>query len=203
MKETKETETASQVIFLRGQRVVLRPLCKDDVPRLTKWINDPEVRQYVLAYLPMMESEEEAWLENTAKKKDGGLILAIDVDGRHIGNIGVHKISWRDRVAETGALIGEKDCWGKGYGTDAKMILLDYLFNTLNLRKIGSSVIAFNKRSLRYSLHCGYKIEGRRKAHHFRNGIYHDEVMLGLFKKDWLPYWREYKKGLRQNAMSK
>ena len=97
-------------------------------------------------------------------------------------------------IATTGALIGDKDYWGKGFGTDAKMILLDYAFNTLGLRKILSAVIDYNKRSLRYSLHCGYKIEGVRKKQIFRNGRFRDEFMLAVFKKDWLPIWRRYKR---------
>ena len=182
-----------KVVFLQGIKTVLRPLEKSDVPLITKWINDPEVSQYIAAYLPATEGEEEAWIENLAKKKDQGLVLAIEVNGKHIGNMGVHDINWRNRTATTGALIGEKEYWGKGFGKDAKMIFLDYLFNTLNLRKISSSVIAFNKRSLNYSLACGYVLEGRKRRQMFRKGRYYDEIILGLFKNEWLPYWREYK----------
>lgn len=108
--------------------------------------------------------------------------------------MGLHQINWKDRIATTGALIGEKEYWSKGYGTDAKMILLDHAFNTLNLHKICSAVIAYNKRSLDYSLHCGYKIEGTRREHFFRKGKYWDFIELGLLKKEWLPIWRKYKK---------
>ncbi len=61
--------------------------------------------------------------------------------------MGIHRINWKDRTATTGAVIGEKAYWDKGYGSEAKMLVLDYAFNMLNLRKICSQVLAFNKRS--------------------------------------------------------
>jgi RimJ/RimL family protein N-acetyltransferase len=89
-------------------------------------------------------------------------------------------------------MIGEKEYWGKGYGTEAKMLLLHYAFDTLNLRKICSSVISFNERSHKYSLKCGYKEEGRRKAQLFRDGKYWDEIQLAVFRKDWLLLWKKF-----------
>jgi RimJ/RimL family protein N-acetyltransferase len=90
-------------------------------------------------------------------------------------------------------MIGEKEYWGKGYGTEAKMLLLDYAFNVLNLRKITSGVIAFNERSYNYSMRCGYKREGILKSHIYRDGKYWDVYQLAVFKgrfnnvhKKWL-----------------
>jgi diamine N-acetyltransferase len=187
-------QTKQQVVFLQGQKVILRPIERDDIKQLVVWINDPEVNQYVTISFPMTEMAEEKWYESLDNKKD--IVLGIEVDGELIGTMGIHGINWIHRTATTGAIIGNKNYWGKGYGTDAKMILLNYAFNTLNLRKILSSVYEFNKRSLNYSLHCGYKIEGKRKKNLFRNGKYWDEILLGVFKSDWLPYWRKYQKGL-------
>ena len=157
-----------------------------------KWINDPEVRQFVTRVFPATEGQEREWLESASKKTETDIVLVIEVKGEPIGTIGIHGINWKDRTATTGALIGEKDYWDKGYGTDAKMVLLDYAFNTLNLRKIMSRVKAFNKRSIAYSLHCGYTVEGRLRRQHFVGGRYWDEIILGLFKNQWLPCWQKY-----------
>jgi len=184
-----------KIIFLKGRKVILRPLNKEtDLEHITRWINDQEVTQYLFAYLPATKQSEAEWLGSLDKDKDQ-IVLAIEtLNGKFIGSMGLHRINWKDRIATTGAMIGEKTYWGKGYGTDAKMLLLEYAFNTLNLRKICSTVIAFNQRSLRYSLHCGYKIEGKLRKQIFKNGRYWDEFVLGLFKKDWLPIWKRYKK---------
>ena len=184
-------------IFLIGVKVNLRPIAKEDMLVIIRWINDPAVREFVSATLPQNEKQEEEWF-NKIGKDDKNIILAIETKkGILIGLMGIHQINWKDRICTTGAIIGEKEYWGQGYGTDAKMILLDYIFNTLNLYKVCSAVIEYNKRSLRYSLHCGYKIEGRRRKHIFKEGRYWDFIELGLFKKEWLPYWKKYKRKIR------
>jgi RimJ/RimL family protein N-acetyltransferase len=181
-------EQEYRIVFLKDETVVLRPLCtKTDIPHLARWINDPEIRQYLLITYPQMEENEGEWLKQVAKNDGTNIVLAIEtIAGKLIGTMGLHRINWKDRVATTGAIIGEADFRDKGYGTAAKMLLLDYAFNTLNLRKICSSVIAFNERSLQYSLHSGYVIEGRLRQHIFKNGEYHDEINLGVFKEEWL-----------------
>jgi RimJ/RimL family protein N-acetyltransferase len=107
--------------------------------------------------------------------------------------MGLHHISWIHRTATTGALIGEAQYRGNGYGTEAKMLLLDYAFRTLNLRKVCSNVIAFNERSQRYNEKCGYQVEGTQRKHIFRGGVYHDLILMAVFCEDWLPLWEAWK----------
>ena len=187
----------NRVVFLRGKKVTLRPIEKEDIDKIVVWVNDPEVTQFLSMSLPLNKMQEEEWHQNLTKK-DKDIVLGIEVDGKLIGTMGIHNIDWVHRTAATGALIGEKSYWNKGYGTDSKMIILNYAFNTLGLRKICSSVYEFNGRSLQYSMNCGYKVEGRRKKQLFAKGRYWDEIMLGLFKKDWTSHWKEYKKGLKK-----
>jgi RimJ/RimL family protein N-acetyltransferase len=183
----------SRVIFLEGRKVNLRPFSKEDVHSITRWINDPKVRGFISSTFPQTEKQEEDWI-NKLGSDDKNIVLGIETkDGKLIGIMGIHGINWIYRTCTTGAIIGEKDYWNKGYGTDAKMHLLNYIFNALNLHKVCSSVLSYNKRSLQYSLHCGYKIEGRRKKHVFKSR-YWDLIELGLFKKDWLPIWKKYQK---------
>jgi RimJ/RimL family protein N-acetyltransferase len=191
-KEKKYTSKKISIVFLRGKRTILRPLSESDIPLLQKWVNDPDVRQFVKRVFPATEIDEHEWIESLSKKVGKDIVVMIEVKGKPIGVMGIHGINWKDRIATTGAMIGEKEYWGKGFGTDAKMALLDYAFNTLNLRKIMSRVHAFNKRSLAYSLHCGYKIEGRLIRQRFSHGRYWDEIILGLFKSQWLSIWEAY-----------
>jgi RimJ/RimL family protein N-acetyltransferase len=192
-RRTEVAEANKKPIFLVGKKVNLRPFSSDDISTLTRWMNDPEVREYISAILPQTEKQEEEWF-NKLGKDDGNIILGIETkDGVLIGSMGIHGIKWKgDRICTTGALIGEKEYWGKGYGTDAKMVLLNYIFNELNLRKVCSAVISYNRRSLRYSLHCGYQIEGRRRKQIFKKGRFWDLIELGLFKNEWLLIWKRY-----------
>jgi RimJ/RimL family protein N-acetyltransferase len=195
-REEQNVQPSDDVVFLRGKRLYLRPPCAKDIPSFLRWMNDQEVTQYLSAFLPVMEADEAEWIERIRKNKEKEVVLVIvDIEtGKPIGSMGIHGISWKDRRATTGAVIGEKSYWGKGYGTEAKMLLLNYAFNTLNLRKICSRVFGFNGRSRAYSEKCGYKIEGTLRDHHFKRGAYCDEIHLAVFREDWLPIWERFQK---------
>lgn len=188
-------EQKTQVSFLKGSGVSLRMLVKSDLPLLIKWRSDPEIMRYLDAYLPLTEEEENDWFENLYKRKSQELVLMIIVNGdMPIGTIGLNRINYKDGTATTGTVIGEKDYWDMERAEEGKMLLLDYAFNTLNLRKICSNVIEFNERSYEYNLKCGYAEEGRRKKQLYREGEYWDEIFMAVFKENWLPLWEKFKK---------
>jgi RimJ/RimL family protein N-acetyltransferase len=121
------------------------------------------------------------------------VFIVETLQGEPIGTMGLHHINLKDRNATTGAMFDKKFC-GLGLGTDAKLYLLEYCFMELNLHRVVSSVIEYNKRSLRYSLRCGYKIEGRSKEEVFKEGKYRDVIHLAIFRKDWERVFNRYLK---------
>lgn len=190
----ENTKSTQKIYFLKGKKVNLRHLNEDDVPVMTHWLNDPEVTQYITINHPMTLEQELEYLKSNTGKQDK-ILLGIETnEGVYIGNISIDKINNVDRTATTGTIIGEKKYWGKGYGTEAKMLLLNYAFNTLNIRKIHSSAISFNERSVNYQKKTGAVIEGILKKQIYKNGKYHDQVMLSIFKEDWLPIWEKFQK---------
>jgi len=182
------------IVFLKGRRVTLRLVLREDIPSLLSFVNDAEVNRYVLRYLPVSEANEEKFVNEFANNDANQFVLAMVADNHVIGTMGVHDIKWKDRVATTGAMIGDKKYWGEGYGTEAKMLLLKYCFDSLNLRKIKSAVIAFNERSLHYSLKCGYVEEGRLKQEIFQDGQYWDIIQLAVWRQQWWEKWAPYAK---------
>jgi RimJ/RimL family protein N-acetyltransferase len=184
----------NRIVFLDGPRVYLRPLEEADVPRMTRWINDPKLRMFITAFNPANTAKEKQWVASQAEKgSEQTLAICLKENDLHIGNIGLMKIDTIARVATTGTIIGEEEHRGKGYGSEAKMLLLDWAFNRLNLRKVCSSIFATNGRSQPYSEKCGYKVEARLKEHRFIDGQYVDEVLLAVFYEDWLPLWEEFR----------
>ncbi|UCC16212.1 MAG: GNAT family N-acetyltransferase [Dehalococcoidales bacterium] len=177
--------------MLVGEKVVLRPVKRSDIEYFLKWFNDPEVTQYLGMYLPMTEMAEEKFIEDlgsaTAGKRVMFVIEAVeDTDKKPIGSIGLSNIHPKDHHAVFGIAIGEKDYWSKGYGTEAARLIIRYGFEQLNLHRINSFAIAFNERSLRLHLRVGFKEEGREREAIFRNGAYHDHVVFGLLRTEWL-----------------
>lgn len=192
----KKNQSDDRIAFLRGPRVLIRPPLERDIPKLLVWFNDGEVNEFLQHYFPITEDFEREWLKNLGtKRRETDAVFVIEtLRGQSIGTMGIHRIDWISRTATTGAAIGEKQFWGKGYGSEAKMLLLYYAFERLNLRRIYSSAFSFNLRSINYSQKCGYRIEARLKRKHFRAGKYHDEVILSISRPDWLPIWQRFQK---------
>jgi RimJ/RimL family protein N-acetyltransferase len=184
----------NRTIFRKGKRVNLRLLTEDDAPLITKWINDEEVNVNLIQFFPNYLESEIEWIKSLKDNKKNIVFGIETTKGKLIGVMGLHNINYIDRIASTGAFIGRKKLWGKGYGTEAKLILLEYAFNTLNLRRIFSSCIEFNDRSLNYQKKTGGKVEGRRKDKFFRKGRYWDEILLSVSREDWLPNWEKFQK---------
>lgn len=187
MTETKEEQ--APIEFLRGKRLYLRPIEEDDLPRCQRWINAPDVRRFLLSARPIdLEGERAWWRSHDRSLQPKSIKLAIVLrDGhRHIGIVGLESIDWINRQGETGCLIGETDCWDQGYGSEAKELLLEYAFQTLNLNRINSHTLAFNERSAAYLRKTGYVEEGRARKAYFREGKYHDSILFGILREDWL-----------------
>lgn len=161
-------------------------------------MNDPDVNQYLCTIHPISLEEELKWLESLHNKNGRDVVFAVVLveNDELIGGMGLHDINHLHGTATTGSYIGKAEHRGKGYGTEAKMLLLDYAFNTLNLRKICSNVYDFNGRSKRCLEKCGYHVEGVRKEQHYRNGRYCDDILLAIFKNDFIPLSEEFKKTL-------
>jgi len=183
-----------ELTFRRGNRVDLRILCEEDAPLLVTWMNDHTITQYLASRTPITVEAEIEWIKKGRESKDSYNFGIETKEGELIGCLGFGKIDMIDGTAQSGACIGNKKFWGKGFGTEAKMLLLDFAFNTLNIRKMCSGAIAFNKRSIAYQKKCGGVIEGTLNNQRYVNGRYWDEILFAVYKDDWVPLWEKYKK---------
>jgi RimJ/RimL family protein N-acetyltransferase len=112
--------------------------------------------------------------------------------GNIIGTISLKINDKNDETATTGTMIG-KEYTNHGYGTEAKHLLLAYVFDHLFLRKIYSEVFSYNPTSKAYSLKCGYVHEATLIKDKFFEGKYWDKWILSITKKQWFPVWETYK----------
>src|SRR4030042_7138331 len=103
---------------LLGQRVRLRAIAREDLPTFVRWLNDPEVIEYVETYWPISRAQEEQWFEDKLRE-DSNRVFAIEtLDGTLIGNLALDHVDWKERHATLGIMLGEKEYWGKGFGQD-------------------------------------------------------------------------------------
>lgn len=180
--------------MLYGAKVFLRPLEESDLPAMLKWRNDPEVGKYVLPGVPfpMPMAKEKEWLrdlQNDAARK----IFAIcdQATKKQIGSVGISNISQRDHAGFFSILIGEKDYWGHGYGTEAIVLFLGYCFRILNLRRIVLEVYAYNERAIKCYEKVGFVKEGLARRSVYKDGKYVDEYWMAMFQDDYLARYPE------------
>ena len=173
--------------MLYGQKVVLRAIEPADLPNYVRWINDPEVREFMLWRAPMALAQEERWYEQhlqTDQKDEYG--FAIDYEGQHIGGCGLHRIDWRNRSAEFGIFIGEKGLWGQGLGSDATRTLIRFGFEEINLHRINLHVFADNARAIHIYESVGFVHEGRERDAYFRHGHFLDILCMSILAPEWV-----------------
>jgi len=174
--------------MLTGKLVRLREYRKEDLPKAQAFLNDSETRAYLnpgIAY-PYTVADEEKWFEGISANHDTYHFAIESLDtGKYIGGCGINAVNWKIRAAETGIFIGDKDYWGKGYGTDAMEVLIDFCFSEMNLNKIILMVHSFNERALRCYEKCGFSVEGVLRQEVYRHGRYYDSIAMGLLREEW------------------
>ena len=171
-----------------GRKVRLRPVERDDLPRFVEWFGDPDVRRYLLLYLPFSLAQEERWFESLQGRleRQQDVLLAIETaDGVHIGNIGLNSINWKDRNAELGIVIGEKAYWSQGYGTDAIRTLLELAFREMNLHRVFLRVDADNERGIRCYEKAGFQRDGTLRQMVFKEGAYIDQHIMSILRSEY------------------
>jgi diamine N-acetyltransferase len=173
-------------LVISGKRLRLRAIERSDIPAFVRWFNDPEVRQYLQMYLPMSQAGEERWFESQLEDRDGQVLGIETLDGTLIGNVGLHRIDWKDRHAVLGIVIGEKEYWNRGYGTEAVSTLLGFAFGEMNLHRISLRVYEYNERAIRCYEKCGFRLEGRLRKARFHAGKYHDELIMAILHDEFI-----------------
>ncbi len=155
------------IINITGEKVCLGPAAREHIPLFARWANDFAVT--VLAGDPLrprsLESYE-AEYERTSTSDSlhsAWFVIYERMTLRPIGEVGLRHISPVHHTADLGIYIGEKDCWGKGYGTEAVILVLDYGFTVLGLHNIMLTTFSYNERAIRAYKRAGFREFGRRR----------------------------------------
>ncbi len=171
-----------------GHKVSLRSLEMADLPLFWQWFADRDVVQYSLTtwQFPTSEWETQAWLERTLLDKQT-LTLGIveQPTQRLIGYGGIAAISSINRSGEYYMLIGERASWSKGYGTEATKLIIAHGFQSLNLNRIALTVSDVNAGAVKAYTRAGFEIEGRLRQACWRNGAYHDKLVMAALRETW------------------
>jgi RimJ/RimL family protein N-acetyltransferase len=156
------------------------------------WLNNESrywgsMGEHAFASRAAVEREYEEWYR-TRHTETGVTFGILTKDGTPIGGIGINWLSAHHRVAMLGAKIGEPQYWGGGYGTDALLLLLDYAFDWLDVRKAWLMTTSMNARVMRQMEKVGFALEARQREGTLADGRWYDVLTYGRLRDGWPGY---------------
>lgn len=173
-------EERPPIINIEGGLIALGPHRRELLSTYQRWINDfGTLRTLALPPAPMTLEAEAAWFDSVARSETDRLFTIYDRETWHpVGNTGLHGVDHRNRTATFGLLIGEPAARGKGFGTEATHLVLDYAFTALGLHNVMLTVYAFNHAAQRVYEKAGFAEIGRRRECRWMGGRLWDEVYM-------------------------
>ncbi len=174
-KELPDVDLFGDLVHIREKKI-------EDIADEYSWRTDEELsrldatRPLTMSYDDFFRySKEEMKFPNYKSKK-----LALDTkDNIHIGNVMYYDYSISNKQTELGIMIGDKDYWGKGYGTEAVQLLLEYLFSVLNLKRVYLHTLSWNYRAQASFIRAGFNV-----VRSVRRGG-HDFILMEVIESDW------------------
>lgn len=155
-----------------------------------KWDRDTEQHRLADSDPAQLWSEKKIkeFMEKRAENNSRSFRFSIRTlaDDTLIGGVGLWLSSWTHAETWLGISIGERDYWGRGYGSEAVGLAVQYAFLELNLRRVSLGLHAYNERALKAYEKVGFKLEGRMRGEGLRDGVRYDSLWMGILREEWL-----------------
>ncbi len=168
-----------------NENMILYPVSMDDTEDIIRWRNQDFVKQRFIYQEDFTPETQMKWMETKIRTGEAvQFIIEYKKDRKRIGSVYLRDIDMVNCKAEFGIFIGEKDYLGKGIGSGAAKLVLNYAFSTIRLNKVFLRVLADNVRAARSYEKAGFKREGYFEQDVVINGKYHDIIFMGVCA-DW------------------
>ncbi|MEU3250114.1 GNAT family protein [Streptomyces sp. NPDC006997] len=171
---------------LTGEKTVLRPFTADDAPVMWEIIGDPEVVRFTGAPPTTLTPERvRSWYATRAEQPDRLDLAVTDrATGELVGEVVLYEYDPDARSCTFRTLLGPRGR-GRGLGTEATRLVLAHGFGRLGLHRVQLDAYAHNHRALRVYEKAGFVVEGVRREVELRDGVWVDEVVMGLLDREW------------------
>jgi len=183
-----EDEPPAPQPMLRGELVWLRPVEPSDIVEDSQFAGDAEVGHFLGAKMPMSRAAAERMAtEILSGVGQSGYPYSICRLGeqRPIGTVFLRGVDKVNGSGVVGIFISDRRMLGKGYGTDALNVLLDFGFGELRMERIELEVFDYNPRAIRSYEKAGFRTEAILRHARFHRGRYHDVHLMAILRDDW------------------
>ncbi|RJQ42617.1 MAG: N-acetyltransferase [Anaerolineaceae bacterium] len=179
--------TAMMNSYLQGETVYLRATDPEkDAVLLSGWLHDALYDRFLDSQPAVMYNKDQMkdWYEKQIERISSFMIMRKE-DDTPIGFIEIAGFDWHSGNGWLGIGIGERENWGKGYGTEAMNLLLQMAFLEWNLHRVSLSVLGYNERARQSYEKVGFKLEGSLRGYIQREGQRWDMHIMGILRQDW------------------
>ena len=184
-------------MIIKGKKVTLRAVEESDMELLRVLINEPEIERMVVGRsFPVSSYQQKKWFEEKGHSTDDLLRLIIETekDGA-VGMICLGEFDWINRVAHRSdiKILPSKET-ENSISIDAMNALFKYAFDELNLNRIEGSVLDYNEQAIAMNKLLGFEFEGTQRQAVYKNGEYHDLILLSMLRDDFKEGARKVRK---------
>lgn len=173
--------------LLQGQYIRLTGVTPKDLPIIASWYQNPEFLRHFDARpaYPRAQAKIAKWLEDCHQANNAFVFAVRQMDSEEVlGIVELDGILWNTRVSWFSIAIAP-DRWGKGYGTEAMNLGLNFAFCELNLHRIQLTVFSYNNRAVALYKKLGFQREGVYREFLQRDGNRYDMYLYGLLRHEW------------------
>jgi RimJ/RimL family protein N-acetyltransferase len=155
-----------------------------------RWQHDSELHRLADGEPAELHSEKKIkeWLEKRLSGEDPRrfpFAIRTLAEDRLIGSMNLYLPVVQGCDAWVGIEIGDREFWGKGYGTDAMCLILGYAFGELNLHHVSLALHAYNTRARRSYEKAGFRLEGCVRQDQLHDGLRTDSLFMGILREEW------------------
>jgi RimJ/RimL family protein N-acetyltransferase len=174
--------------MLRGERIHLRALEREDLPRMRDWRNLPEFRRHFREFRELNLLNQEQWFARiSASPNDFMFMIERSEDRVPLGVCGLVYAQWVIRSADISLYIGHEETYIDGPGghaEEAARVLIRYAFDNLNLNKVWTELYAFDERKVALFSGLGFSRDAVLRDNCYEDGRYHDSYIYSLLRSD-------------------
>ncbi|MBY0085954.1 GNAT family N-acetyltransferase [Brevibacillus sp. M2.1A] len=186
MSMSRQENTNAAVRFLEGERVFLRPIGTEDTELYFRSLFNKETRMLTGTQKHFTREQIHQYIANKGQDSSSVLLLiCLRENDQVIGDVQIGDIDPNNRNAFIRISIDQSAYQGKGYGSEALLLMLDYGFGILNLHRIELNVFAFNERAIHTYEKLGFQREGVQRQALYYNHAYHDSILMSMLADEY------------------
>lgn len=169
--------------WIRGKKILLRPMTEKDTENIVRWRNEAFVRENFIYQKPFTVEGHKHWAETMVNTGRAVQFIICTKEEKPVGSVYLRDIDRTHNKAEYGIFIGEEEALSKGYGSEAAELMIRYAFEELHLHKLYLRVLAGNERAKKSYEHAGFVQEGYFRDDVLLPGGYQDVIFMGILNE--------------------